>query len=442
MEIIERVRSGISPSENQRKEVRRVSDELLEKVRSCARDVPYPVSVRLVGSVAKETYVYRPDIDIFVLFPLEVQRSDLERYGLEIGRKVLGGEERYAEHPYVHGTYRGFEVDVVPCFAIDDPKDLQSAVDRTPFHTDYVKANLKEGQRDQARLLKQFMKGIGVYGAEAKVQGFSGYLVELFILRYGDFKGVIEAAKDWREPLTLSLDGAKGPRFSAPMTFYDPVDRNRNVASALSIQSLSIFVQACQQFLCDPNEKFFFPRPRKSWTRARIAREMRRRGTRIVAVRLPRPKLTDDNLYPQVRKTLDGVTRTLESGDFIVLDRGYSIRKNVIDLIVEVQTDHLPRSKKHNGPPATSEHSPNFIAKWESTAIVPPYIEEGRWVAVIERDHVKAKDLLMEELSKAALGNEMKALKGMLVLSHRQLLSSGPLGSISELLDKTLPWKR
>ncbi|HNU35520.1 MAG TPA: nucleotidyltransferase domain-containing protein, partial [Methanomassiliicoccales archaeon] len=63
----------------------------------------------LVGSVAKGTYVGEPDIDLFVLFPESVERRDLERIGLRIGQEVLGGETRYAEHPYTHGKIGGFE---------------------------------------------------------------------------------------------------------------------------------------------------------------------------------------------------------------------------------------------------------------------------------------------------------------------------------------------
>ncbi|HQQ25676.1 MAG TPA: nucleotidyltransferase domain-containing protein, partial [Methanomassiliicoccales archaeon] len=130
----------------------------------------------LVGSVAKGTYVGEPDIDLFVLFPEDVERKDLERVGLRIGQEVLGGETRYAEHPYTHGEMDGFEVDLVPCYEVKDASQIRSAVDRTPFHTRFVLSHLDDGKRDQVLLLKQFMKGIGVYGAEAKVQGFSGYL--------------------------------------------------------------------------------------------------------------------------------------------------------------------------------------------------------------------------------------------------------------------------
>jgi len=42
--------------------------------------------------------------------------------------------------------------------------------------------------------LKQFMKGIGVYGSELRRRGFSGYLTELLVINYGSFLGVLKEA--------------------------------------------------------------------------------------------------------------------------------------------------------------------------------------------------------------------------------------------------------
>jgi tRNA nucleotidyltransferase (CCA-adding enzyme) len=442
MESRDEVVLRISPSSAQRRRVDMAVEDVIAKVRMNAKMVPYQLGVKLVGSTAKDTYVFPPDLDIFILFPPDVPRSELEKHGLALGRKVLAGEERYAEHPYIHGKFKGFEVDIVPCYAVDDPSKLKSAVDRTPFHTDYILSHLKQSQRDEVRLLKQFMKGIGTYSAEAKVQGFSGYLVELLILRYGDFESVLKSAKDWREGLVLTLADGGSRRFASPLTFYDPVDKERNVASALSLQNMTIFIRASKEYLHHPDPRFFFPKPKMDWSRAQIAREMRARGTKLIAVRLPRPVLTEDNLYPQVRRTLEGMQSTLESACFVVLDRSFSVTGRTIDLIMELQADRLPTAMKHIGPPVTSEHSDQFVDKWMDVALVPPFIENGRWVTIVRRPHSTAKELLSSELQKAGLGKEMKGLKGMRVLSHAQLLKSGPKGSITELLDKTAPWER
>ena len=43
------------------------------------------------------------------------------------------------------------------------------------------------------------MKGVGVYGAEIRVGGFSGYLCELLTLSFGSFTDILKAVSDWKE---------------------------------------------------------------------------------------------------------------------------------------------------------------------------------------------------------------------------------------------------
>ena len=144
--------------------------------------------VRVEGSVAKDTWLSEnPDIDIFMRLPTSIPRKSLGDVGLKIAKKAAEGYEqveRFAEHPYLEIFVEGYRVDIVPCYDAK-PGEWQSATDRTPYHTDYIKKTLKcKGSRDEVRLLKKFMQGIGVYGAEIKVGGFSGYLCELLILKY------------------------------------------------------------------------------------------------------------------------------------------------------------------------------------------------------------------------------------------------------------------
>src|SRR2546430_4639382 len=174
-----------------------------------------------------------------------------------------------------------------------------SAVDRTPLHVDYVLGRVKEGQTDEIRLLKAWAEGIGVYGAEAKILGFSGYLCELLVLKYGTFRGVLEASLSWRPGIVLELDRAPGRTFPEPLTVVDPVDPNRNVASAASVAQLATFVHAAREYLQSPSERFFFPRPLKPLSVAKLRAAVKRRGGGPLAVSVPPPAVPDDVPYPQ-----------------------------------------------------------------------------------------------------------------------------------------------
>ncbi|MDD1770268.1 MAG: CCA tRNA nucleotidyltransferase [Methanomassiliicoccales archaeon] len=440
MAIEEDVLRRVSPTAGQRSKVDEATNDLLQRVKEEAHKTGLALKVTIQGSVAKGTYTYPPDIDIFILFPEPTSRKDLERLGLKIGKGVLRGEERYAEHPYMHGVFKGFEADIVPCFAISSPAGLKSAVDRTPFHTEYVLSKLTEAQRAEVRLLKQFMRGIGVYGAEAKVQGFSGYLVELLVLRYGDFRSVLGAVRGWRKGQVASFE--RGSKFDSPLVFHDPVDPTRNVASAVSIDSMSLFIHAANSYLGRPSIRFFFPRERKTWPIARIRSELRRRGTKLLTVALPRPDLIDDDLHPQLRKTLNGLRAVLEQGDLPVCCSSYHVEGKKVVLVFELAFEKLPASYLHQGPPAWMGTASDFLGKWSGKAISGPYLEQGRWVAVVRRRYITAADLVKKEARRAALGSSFKTLKGMKVLDTEGSLRSEYREALTAHLDKTLPWQR
>jgi len=130
-------------------------------------------------------------------------------------------EERYAEHPYINAVFSGYEVDLVPAFAVKSASEIKSAVDRTPFHNAYVTERIA-GLEDEVLLLKQFMKGIGVYGSELRKRGFSGYLAELLIIHYGSFIALLEAACEWKRSITIDIEKHGILVHDDPMVMIDP----------------------------------------------------------------------------------------------------------------------------------------------------------------------------------------------------------------------------
>jgi tRNA nucleotidyltransferase (CCA-adding enzyme) len=442
MEIDYEVLRRISPSIDQRESIKLVSQELMARVNQAALETGLDLQVKLVGSVAKDTYIFRPDIDIFILFPTSTEQKEFQKAGLWIGHHVLEGEERYAEHPYVHGNFQGFEADIVPCYAILDPVGLKSAVDRTPFHTEFIMKRLEEPQKDQVRLLKQFMKGVGVYGAESKVRGFSGYLVELMILKYRDFRSVLRAASKWMDGTILAIDEFGESLFKTPLVFYDPIDPNRNVASALSIDAFARFIFSSQDYLKSPKISFFFPEDRTEWSNGEVESFMAERGTKLLGLRIPRPRLIDDNLYPQARKSLEGIRSVLENNDFVVLDGAFSIGEESITFLFELQTDELPVLKKHRGPPVWVDQSEQFLEKWKGNSLGDPYIDGGRWYANVRRAYPKASELLKGETSKASFGSDLRDLSAIEIFDNEQLMRGHLNLEVTTLLDKTLPWLR
>jgi tRNA nucleotidyltransferase (CCA-adding enzyme) len=441
MRLEEEVVRRIHPSEQLVREVDDVAGALLKMIKDMTAGRAEVKDVQLVGSVAKHTYVGRPDIDLFILFDVSTPRSRMNEIGLGVGKTILPvHEERYAEHPYVHGRFEGFEVDIVPCYGVDDPSNLQSAVDRTPFHTRFIMERMTPVMRDQVRLLKQFMKGIGIYGAEAKVQGFSGYLVELMVIKYGSFHECLEASSRWKFGTKVSLNGNITDKFQAPLVFIDPVDKSRNVASALSLDQFSKFVFASQEFLDNPDEKFFFPHPRRSWDGDVLRNYFVETGFKTVLVKCPRPSEIDDNVFPQARKSLEGLRVLLEQAGFRVMDKALSIGSEV-NMVFLLESDIISDCHKHVGPPVWMDTSKDFLERWKGASVGEPFIEGGRWVVIIHRDCNEASSLLRMNLSKASLGSSFKELS-FEIFRHEEALSDDNRSVLTDLIDKRMPWTR
>ena len=189
-QLSERILEKITPKKEEYAKIEALSRELEQKITAACQQEGVPAIVRVEGSVAKDTWLSEnPDIDIFMRLPTSIPRKNLGDIGLKIAKKAAGKAkqlERFAEHPYLQIFVDGYRVDIVPCYDAK-PGEWQSATDRTPYHTDYIRGHFSKEMRGEVRLLKKFMQGVDVYGAEIKVGGFSGYLCELLIIKYGSF---------------------------------------------------------------------------------------------------------------------------------------------------------------------------------------------------------------------------------------------------------------
>lgn len=403
----------VTPSPPKAQAITEAADELVERTRETGEDHGV-VDVRLVGSVAKDTYLQQNvDLDVFALFPPDLDREALEERGLELGRTVLpDGHAEYAEHPYIHGSHRGLEADVVPAYAVDSPREIQSAVDRTPFHTDFVNGELAREQRDDVRLLKQFMHGVDVYGAEARVQGFSGYLCELLVLKYGSFRGVLEAAHRWRPGVYLTLTPQEDPpEFDAPLVFLDPVDPDRNAASAVAGTTLETFIEAARNYVRRPQMTFFFPRPLTPRPTDDLAGALPDRDGDVLVVGIPRPDAVEDHLWDQARKARDGLADLLERHGFRVRGADATIEPRPL-VLLDLASATRDETDVHVGPPThAEEHARRFREKWEDheAAVSDVYERDGRLVVEREPKHATVEGLVRERLDEVGLGKDLDA---------------------------------
>ncbi len=410
------VLSRIKPKEMEKTNLAALAQSIIDRINAIAREEGIDITARLVGSSARGTWLSgERDLDIFIMFPPDADRGYLEEKGLYIARKIAkesdGFEERYAEHPYINAVFDGFEVDLVPAFGVESAANIKSAVDRTPFHNNYILARIK-GLEDEVLLLKQFMKGCGVYGSELRTHGFSGYLAELLVIHYGSFLAVLEEACSWKPGSIIDIEKHGSVVHKDPLIMVDPTDPARNVAAALSLDNFCIFIDKAREFLKNPDEAFFNGQLMEPLDDSDFMKILTARGTSLVAVKFDAPDVVDDVLFPQLHKMEEAVGEMLERYDFHIYNSGVwgGVHANGRAIVLfELESAKLPQVRKHAGPQVWSGvHAEAFKSKYkDANTFSNVYIQNGKYMIEITRKYTHAKKLLESEVVKCGLGKHV-----------------------------------
>jgi tRNA nucleotidyltransferase (CCA-adding enzyme) len=410
--VVSRVRERVDPDEAERAALQTAVDTLRERVERALDERGLDADVLQVGSTARGTWLSGDrDIDLFVRFPAGLDREELETYGLDVGRAVLpDGHEEYAEHPYVAGEFHGFDVDLVPCYDVETGADPQSAVDRTPHHNAYLQERLDEELAAEVRVFKQFLTGIGAYGSNLRTRGFSGYLTELLVVEYGSFESLLRGAADWRPPVEFDPEDHGAETFDDPLVVIDPTDPRRNVAAVCSAENVARLQHYAREALADPDEDLFFRTDPEPFDPADVRAHLERRGTTPVAVVFDAPDVVDDQLYPQLRKSLAGVQSELGRREFGLV-RATAFADDRAVLFVELAHAELPSVARHGGPPVhVRGHAEGFYEAYAGGDTYGPFLDGDRYVVEREREFVDAAAFLRSDaLFDVGLGAHVKS---------------------------------
>ena len=354
-ELIEEALKQVEPKLEEREKLLNLKDKILNEINNLGITNIEP---KVVGSIAKGTFLEGTDIDIFLVFQ---KGTNLKKEGLNIARKILpNGKELYAQHPYLRGEIEDVGIDLVPCFAIDNSTESISAVDRTPFHTDWVISNIS-GLENEVRLTKQFLKAIGAYGANSAIGGFSGYLVEILCIKYGGFLNLVKEMSQWRPPVLINkID--KAP--DSPIMICDPVDDKRNVAAGVTLKGLGTAILASKSFIDKPSMNFFYPEYKE--------REFQGNMTSII---LSLPEGNEETIMPWLQKQGRKIYSALSDFEPIAWNSnmdeyGY--------IVVETGIRELPEIVSHKGPAPWENGAIEFLKKYPNATLNNKRLEIGK----------------------------------------------------------------
>ena len=405
--IKDQILEKIKPSEEEQAKLTKFLRELITTAKlKSGKDAV------VCGSIGKGVWhAGNHDIDLFILFPKSTKRDVLEDDGLLYGKQItaeMKGEAvmKFAEHPYIKAVIQDYDIDIVPAYRIKIGEKIISAVDRSPLHLQYILNKFNDKLRDETRLLKQFMRGIGVYGSDVKTEGFSGYACELLVLNYGSFEKVLKAAVKWNPIQVLQLKGKPNKKrltkkFPEPLIIVDPVDKNRNVTSIVSPEKLIYFIKKAKTFLEQPDASYFeesTPIPMNS----EQIETVKQRKTKFFALQIEKAKdIVDDTLYPQLRRAMRRIVSVLKDNEFIVMNTFLSEEtEGRIYMIFEMEIWSLPSIKKMMGPfIEANKNVKDFLAKYPPEKGFVPYVEGKIWYVDKIRESLDAVEAIRDFLS-------------------------------------------
>jgi tRNA nucleotidyltransferase (CCA-adding enzyme) len=427
--LISKVLPLCEPTHIQERRIAKVAQEAKTHVDSYVAQLDDVVDVVFGGSFAKGTWLPgHADIDIFVKIKPSVGIEKFEEMGREIGSEALksyGPKLRYSDHPYVEVFVKKVRVNVVPCYDVEQGK-WQSAADRSPFHTRYISSNFDDEKRRQARLLKKFLKSVGIYGAEISTEGFSGYVSEVLVLKYSSFENLLRAAADWQERQIIAVSDYDSDfvRVSnSSVIIIDPVDSRRNLGTAISPESVAKFMLAARKFLEKPSLDFF-------------KEGKYRRGTikllpNVLVVEFSHEKKSPDIIWGQLKRSLSAIAKQLELAHFEVLRSScVTDEKSSAAIAFLLESITLPPYTKRKGPEVFRRKDTASFLSNRKKPLASWVDREMRIAMVIERRATDArkfvksllinhrensgvsKDLIVNKLQIYS-GSDRKIIKGL-----------------------------
>ena len=318
----------------------------------------------------------------------------------------------YAEHPYVTVDYLlddiKLKIDIVLYFDLDlefiKKNGPITAVDRSPWHGSFVKDELNPDQKNDVRLLKQFFKACYSYGDKSAVGkvGFIGYSAELLIYYFNNLTNLFENFNELhKKPLDCynrnDKELSKIIHFQNDyLIIIDPIDKNRNVASAISERAYQYCNQKISEFLKQPSPEFFKIKP-ISEADLSNKRDSILSHTYIVELQNTNRKIhytiNRDKLYSlceSLKVNGEKEFSHVERFGKIIYEVYFEEEKDQYNVAIYCEKPHISKTYIRRGPPIEDrKHTINFKRK------NPGYIEKDGYLWVeSSRDYMEFLNFL------------------------------------------------
>ena len=430
-QVLDQARKITIPTKQEEEKMKTLSDFLLKLVKDEVTKHAEVVSVELGGSYAKGTWLRgQMDLDIFVKMKKETDEKTFEEIGKKIGfssMKKFKPYVRYSEHPYVEAEVKGVRVNVVPSYDVEHG-NWKSAADRSSFHTRFILETFDQTKKNEVRLLKKFLKGMDIYGAEIAKEGFGGYVAEVLVHHYGSFANVLEAAANFTSGQII---GNPTKKFETNLILIDPIDSNRNLGTAISTQNIGRFMLSARVFLKKPSLVFF--------TGTKLIPNTKNLKNTII-VKFNYKWRSPDIIWGQAKRGATALSGQLELAGFQILRKSViTDEKSEAAMLFLLRSPVIEKFMVKNGPQIyRRSDSDNFIAANSKNMLT--WIDDyGKILSMKEREFYDAKKflqfLLKKNLSKSGIpsGISLDIKRGFKVIDGSQVTSKSIKKALAEL---------
>ncbi len=433
-DIIKKSKQIAIPNNTQRKKVDKIANQVFSLVNKEAKKQKAVVSVHFGGSYAKETWTpEKIDIDIFVKFKKTTSEKNFETIGKKIGfdsLKKFKPYVRYSEHPFVEADIDGVGVNVVPCYDIKKG-EWKSAADRSTFHTEFMSEKLTGSMKDDIRILKCFLKINGMYGAEIAKQGFSGYVCEVLVYYLGSFENVLKKISKLKNN---EMVGESPRKFDSPLVIIDPIDRNRNLGAAISIQNVTNFILIARNFLKENSISYF-----KEKSKNKIPAELARN---TLVINFKYKKRSDDIIYGQIKRAATSLESQMNKEGFNVLrSDAVAYDETNASLLFLLESLSISKNEIRTGPDVFSgDFSTKFIHTNSKKSKLMWTDKEGKLQSLQTRRYENAKsyinDLIKNHMNDSGIPKGLRTdfKTGFQIKSGKDKQSTSVKKSISKLI--------
>ncbi|HLC52636.1 MAG TPA: nucleotidyltransferase domain-containing protein [Candidatus Nanoarchaeia archaeon] len=404
--------ASISPGRQERERFNKVTAAFLKSLNSTLKDA----EAVLGGSGAKDTWLSgNHDVDVFVRF--NRQNNQVKSAGLS---DILAGylsrvfpkikvSRIHGSRDYFQLLYQGYFFEVIPILKISRSEEAANITDVSTLHSTWVK---KHGRKlkDQIRLAKQFFRAQRLYGAESYISGFSGYVLEILIVRYGSFIKLLRAAVKWKDKEVIDVAKHYKGRNAvfelnsskhSSLIVIDPVDKNRNAAAALSNEKFLLCQKVSKDYLKRPQLQFF---KKEEFSLDKLKKTAGR--NKLAYLEVTPLKGKEDVVGSKLLKAFKFLEKELQP--FSVIKSGWDWNRFYFIL----KTDNLSQYEVRKGPPLEFKNDvKNFKKKNKNT-----YTQSGRIYAKLKVNYPQLSSFLDNIVGNSYFQERVKEVKKCTVL--------------------------